>query len=380
MVVDMARPTLSKIAPGIFQRGEVYWLRYSANGVQVRVSLQTSDRKLAYERAEELRGRAVVCAKTGKAIGEKSELERQVAKYTTEKLRAGKYVQTSADNATRAITYFAEMQGITDPAKITSPILADFYTKLQEITSEATAQTYVTRVATFATWAGMRVTTPEFSSDAPSREITIASDRVPELLGLATGEMKFILLAGFRAGLRRGEITMARPQWFDLARNRIHIPSKDPLTGFIPKSGRARTIPLVSEFREFINAEYPDWTTRKFCLRPEKSMGKWKYRFDFRQMFESFAKKNCEELTPHVMRHSYASHLANAGIGIAQLASWTGDRIATLEKHYLHLESDAEKAEAAFYVEPKAPSWMQDVIDSDVNEPVKPRTRDMCDY
>jgi hypothetical protein len=48
------------------------------------------------------------------------------------------------------------------------------------------------------------------------------------------------------------------------------------------------------------------------------------------------------------MRHSFISHLANGGVGVAQIAAWSGDKIATLEKHYLHLRADAEKAEEAF--------------------------------
>jgi integrase len=83
-------------------------------------------------------------------------------------------------------------------------------------------------------------------------------------------------------------------------------------------------------------------------LRPEVEQGKWRYRFDFRKMFEAFARAHCPKLTAHVMRHSFASHLANGGIGIAQLSAWTGDKIATLEKHYLHPKAEAEKAEAAF--------------------------------
>jgi integrase len=239
--------------------------------------------------------------------------------------------------------------GITAPEEITTARLEAYYKKTRKDQSEATAQTYVTRVATFARAQGLRITAPKFTAEKPSREITIAAVRVGELLEKATDpELKFILMAGFRAGLRRAEISMARPAWFDLENGLIRIPAKDPVSGFVPKSKRARTIPLVSEFAHFIRENFPDWKTRAWCIRPEKEMGAWIYRFDFRKMFAAFARKNCPELTPHVMRHSYASHLANGGVGIAQLASWVGDRIATLEKHYLHLQADAEKAEGAF--------------------------------
>jgi len=351
----VGRPAKSVVAPGIYQRGNAYFLRYSANGEQVRVALGTSDPKEAIQRAEELRGRAVKTKKTGRTVGGKTDLDRQIEKYTAEKLKSRDFTLGSAKAAAQAIKHFVASQAslkkpvvLTSPGQITSPMLASYYSTTREKQSEATAQTYSTRVATFCRWAGLRITAPKFEAETPSRTTVVSVAHVADLLDAAKGDLKFILLAGFRAGMRRGEISMARPQWFDLESGRIHIPNPDPVTGFRPKSRRARTIPLVPEFRDFIQMEYSDWETRKFCICPEKKIEKWIYRYDYRKTLAAFAKKHCNLLTPHVMRHSYASHLANGGVGIAQLASWTGDRIATLERHYLHLQVDSEKAEAAF--------------------------------
>lgn len=356
------RPPKSDAAPGIYLRREVYFLRYTANGEQVRVTLGTSDRLEAIKRAEELRGRAVVAKKTGRTVGGKTDLDRRIEKYTAEKLKSGDFTPGSAKAAAQAIKHFVAAQAalkrpvvITSPEQITSRMLADYYLATRGKQSEATAQTYATRVSTFVKWAGMRVTTPKFESEAPARQTVIPASRVTTLLELAADlDLKFILLAGFRAGMRRGEIAMARPSWFDLDGGEtdggglIHIPAVDRVTGFSPKSGRARTIPMVPEFVAFVRENFPDWHTRQFCLRPDKTVGTWIYRFDFRKLFQGFSATHCPELTPHVMRHSFASHLANYGVGIAQLAAWTGDRIATLERHYLHLSADAQLAAAAF--------------------------------
>ena len=349
------RPPKSIVAPGIHQRGNTYFLRYSANGEQVRVALGTSDPQEAIKRAEELRGRTVRAKKSGRTVGGKTNLDREVEKYTAEKVKSKDFTAGSAKAAAQAIKHFVAAQAalkkpvlITNSEQITSHMLADYYLATRAKQSEATAQTYSTRVATFCRWAGLRVTAPAFVAETPSRTTVVSVRQVADLLDLAKGDLKFILMAGFRTGMRRGEISMARPQWFDLESGRIHIPNPDPVTGFRPKSRRARTIPLVPNFRDFILKEYPDWETRKFCICPNKKVGKWIYRYDFRARLRTFAKKHCKKLTAHVMRHSFASHLANHGVGIAQLAAWTGDRIATLEKHYLHLQVDADKAEAAF--------------------------------
>ena len=365
------RPPQSEVAPGVFLRGQTFWLRYSLGGEQIRVSLETEDPTEAIRRADERRGRKVTGKNTGRVVGGKTPLDRELEKYKAARLGVvGGFGVKAADTARLAVVHYAKAMGVQHPEGITTEGLVFFYqrcngtwrpvkgdkTKIDESwkRSESTAQTYTARVATFATWYGLRATCPKFG-EAPARNTVIAKAKVSELLEKATGDLKFILMCGFRAGMRKKEISMARPAWFDLASGKIHIPAKDPVTGFTPKSGRARTIPLVGEFRDFIQTEYPDWDKRAFCIRPEKGKEKWVYRFDFRKLFGAFTKLHCPELTPHVMRHSYASHLANGGVGIAQLASWVGDKIATLERHYLHLQADAEKAEAAFdvpFVEP----------------------------
>lgn len=419
------RPANSEVAPGIFRRGETFWLRYSVGGEQIRVSLHTTEPELAIKRANEMRGRPVVSKKTGQIRGGKTELERALDRYIAAGGIKGKLLDLAKKNAKQAVKNFAVVTGINDPAGITTAKLKEYYEKLngtwidpkakkqkgvtpESITpwkkSEATAQTYATRVATFARWAGYHVELPHFPP-APAKDVVISAIKVEELLEIATNatsDLGFILLAGFRAGMRRGEIAWARPSWFVIHTEKpyIRIPCPDPVTKWVPKSKREREIPLTSDFREFILKTYPDWETREFCIRPEKEPGIWIYRFDDRKLFGAFAKAHCSELTHHTMRHSYASHLANGGIGIAQLSAWTGDRIATLEKHYLHLSADAEKAEEAFaaHRNPTARqaqvalaaqvAWMQEMLaaqaaqsgtpmmqsvqDSDVNEALRP--------
>jgi integrase len=371
-VKSVGRPALSESAPGVFKRNgsENFWLRYSTDGVQVRVSLETTDRDEANKRASELRGRKILTKNSGKNVGGKTELDRALDRYIAAGGIKGKLGTAAKKNARQAVNNFRDVMGITDPARITTVGIKEYYQKLNGtwveadpkasnkkalvpvttwMRSEATAQTYSTRVATFTRYCGYKLELPPFP-EAPSRDVVVPAALVDKLLELDGEDVKFVLMAGFRAGMRRAEIVWARPEWFviDTEKPCIRIPRKDPVTAWEPKSKRARQIPLTSDFVDFIRKTYPGWNKRAFCIRPEKAPGKWIYRFDDRKMFERLAAAHCPELTHHTMRHTYASHLANGGVGIAQLAAWTGDRIATLEKHYLHLSADAEKAEEAF--------------------------------
>lgn len=358
----MARPPSNKHAPGVFLRGKTFWLRYSAAGEQVLVSLGTKDYGEAIAKADEIRGRPVENKKTGKTKGGRTLIQVELEKYQKGNVQRGDLTQEFADNIGYAVTNFSEVMGITDPAKITSDSLKAYFTEVKrqktktemeagkKTKSIATAQTYASRVARFARELGFKVSTPKKMGEAPFRDVVIDAETVSDLInGTDDDELKFILQCGFLAGMRRQEISMIRPEWFDFKRKVINIPCPDLVTGWTPKSGRKRTMPLVPEFGEWLKETFPDWKERKFVMKPEKEKGKAKYRYDFRKKFETYARKNCPELTPHVMRHTYASgHANNPAVTIAQLSAWTGDRIRTLEKHYLHMTADAEKAASSF--------------------------------
>ena len=56
---------------------------------------------------------------------------------------------------------------------------------------------------------------------------------------------------------------------------------------------------------------------------------------------------NNRRVTAHVMRHTFASLLVQAGVSIYKVARWLGDGVEVVEDHYGHLapkDSDIEKA------------------------------------
>ena len=365
------REKTSKSAPGVGLRAgsNVYRLSYTVDGTQVRVSLGTTNYAEACKLAEVIRGKPAVDKKTGQVIKGKTKIERELERYWVDRLGTGKKKMNafSLKNAEQSVRDYAAAMGATDPIQVTTETLAEYYQKLSGLwnwkknevpwktKSESTAQTYTRKTATFIRWCGFAVKSPDFE-ETPTRKHVISSSRTDELLTLSAGDLKFVHLCGLRAGMRRGEISWARPEWFrlDLDEPCIQIPSNDRISKWRPKSRRAREIPLVSEFVEFIKSEYPDWHTRKYCIRPTVNPAKKAgiptapYRFDTRKMFSRFSRTHCPELTHHGMRHTYASILANNGVPPLQIAAWVGDKIETLAKHYLHLQTDAKKAEDAF--------------------------------
>ena len=45
-------------------------------------------------------------------------------------------------------------------------------------------------------------------------------------------------------------------------------------------------------------------------------------------------------MTPHIMRHSFASICASKGIDIYRIATWLGDDVRVVQRHYAKLRPD----------------------------------------
>ena len=121
------------------------------------------------------------------------------------------------------------------------------------------------------------------------------------------------------------------------------------LDGLVEADKDNRTIPLTAEFKAFLGGY---GLPAPFMLMPHVPKGAYKYRYDFRKPFEEYVKrwgaahepsKEMAWLTPHVMRHTFASLHAIAGTSIYKIAVWLGDGVEVVQRHYAKLApSDAD--------------------------------------
>ena len=126
-------------------------------------------------------------------------------------------------------------------------------------------------------------------------------------------------------------------------RGALHVRATDT---FRPKDREARTVPLTREFQRFLRRY---GKRSPFMLRPEVGHGDARYRYDFRRPWCAFTKtQGLESVTPHVMRHTFASLLASEGVSIYKIALWLGDDVRVVQKHYAKLLPKDEDIECAF--------------------------------
>jgi integrase len=103
---------------------------------------------------------------------------------------------------------------------------------------------------------------------AVGRKNWVRKEEVTRILDATGGdrELKFALLCGFDAGLRRNEISEARVHWFDLEDGLLHVSNNGD---YVTKDRDNRTIPLTDRFAEFLKGYLDGRDSSQYVLAPE---------------------------------------------------------------------------------------------------------------
>jgi site-specific recombinase XerD len=329
---------------GIYLRGNTFWFTRMENGRRTQVSLRTSDYGEAVVRAMRVIDNPF--------LNDAAPVEQEIEGFLAHKTRQNEYSPASVESKKYALREFANFAVKRQPAQITTVDVERFYRALQERVSESTAQGYITTLRSFFSWLfdvkkirsnpveGVKLA----RVDAKVREFFCEPEQRDKLIANApTDDLRFVLYCGFHAGMRKNEIIEARPKWFNLERRKIEIRATET---FQVKDREARTIPLSPDFHRFLS-KYGLRTP--FMLRPDVGRGKARYRYDFRRPWDNYMKaQGCEWVSPHVMRHTFASLLACEGVSIFKIADWMGDDVRVVQKHYAKLLPNDKDFEAAF--------------------------------
>jgi len=173
----------------------------------------------------------------------------------------------------------------------------------------------------------------------PEREVIMADDK-------ANKQVRLILHLGFYAGLRHSEMLALNPAWIwispDQTRGSISVqqtPIKfdDGKAGvWKPKDREVRTIPMHPKLLDFIKGY---GLKSPFLLAPETEYwpgeSKNSKRYDAKKALAGVAKRvKVKKLNYHILRHSFATHLAMKGVPLAEIAGLLGDSLKVTEDHY----------------------------------------------
>ncbi|MCB9519241.1 MAG: tyrosine-type recombinase/integrase [Myxococcales bacterium] len=156
--------------------------------------------------------------------------------------------------------------------------------------------------------------------------------------------VKAMVLLGGEAGLRAGEARALRWRSVELARGDLHVDASE-WNGIItePKSKRYRTLPISDELAECLRElarRYPS-KPRDFVL----------VRDDGRSISARWMAARMTKVLGtaglhgrgrfHILRHTFCSHLAAAGVPIREIQELAGHSRVEHTERYMHLAPDA---------------------------------------
>lgn len=424
--VTKAGTLRSGLVPGLFRpAGRKTWMgEWTEDGKQCRRSMGTADEAEAAAILVRLRSKALEAKAAAKSEGSAvkrglagapapkalmTEAEAFIAAKRKLEGKRGGFTKASGENmhyALKKFCFFVEHEGEPSPeqprgkrqtrdrakpSEVTKPPLGraartsditdfsleSFYYWILETEGlpESTAETYVTRVRTFGLDHGLKLDRPAIARGSTRRDVIFTVAQVQALLENIDAHQKdperawalrFIIFCGCMCGMRRGEIAMCRPSWFNLpdgAPGTLRIPREIDYGRRVwrTKAKKDRTVEMAGQFREFLAVTRERWKDRSYMLSPE-SQGQ-RYRYDFRvplyKYFESQGYRTSLSKEPkdptanvpiyniHAMRHTYVTALARDGVNASQLSTAAGMTQRTAER-YSHAGVDADTVTRIF--------------------------------
>lgn len=324
---------MKRLRRGLYLRGRTWWLYWRHEGHTHRVSLDTADEIEAAQRADAILMNPVLV--------EAGEIKREVEAWLAARAAAGRFSAQTVAERRRVLRKMLRDLSLTAVRQLSTPLLQAWYDRRLAERAPSTADSQLAIAQAFCEWLCGEKKLRENPARAvvrrrhgvQRRELFADRETVARLIDRAPSEaLRFILLAGFEAGLRRREIGEVRWEWFDAEATRITVaPASD-------KNRRGRTIPLTPRFSAWVKTHRPAEASG-YVLAPEKEApGKWRYRYDFRRPFADYMlAQGVPWISPHVMRHTFGSLRASAGRSIYKIAVWLGDSVKTTERHYAKL-------------------------------------------
>ena len=366
----------------IFRKGRTYYLRWMVDGVTLKRSLHTGDRREAEAEAERIlaayraKDRAEVLANvTARLDGAKAELARIEAANPALSIPAAwsAYEKSGLrpDSGARTLSdYEGYYSGLAEWLKGNRPdyselrevTQADAETYAAELKAKRSAGTYNKRIVFFrCMWRVLleceaakltcnpweKIQKREVVSHS-RRELTV--EELARVCSAARGEMRLLFAIGIYTGLRLGDCALLEWGSVDLVRRRITvIPRKTARHAH----GRQTLIPIHATLAAML-AETPEGDRRGYVLpatadayRREPSILTNRVQRVFRdcgiktQIEQGEGRKALTDVGFHSLRHTFVSLSANAGAPLAIVQAIVGHSNPMMTAHYFHAQTDA---------------------------------------
>ena len=158
---------------------------------------------------------------------------------------------------------------------------------------------------------------------------------IKEILGIFNPAWRLVVLLGCRAGLRRGEIANLKWADVDFKNNQLYIAPN--------KTEKHRFIPIADDLRKVLEKAKQGRKKEIYVI----NVGDTSHRDDPNYLSAYYRKATADlpfNCFLHKLRHTFASHLVQAGIDLYRVKNLMGHTSITMTEIYAHLAPTDLKA------------------------------------
>lgn len=166
-------------------------------------------------------------------------------------------------------------------------------------------------------------------------------EEADRLIVAAPRKWKPMIALALRTGLRLGELMALRWQDVDLVAGRLMV-RQNVVKGIVgtPKSGKPREVPLSDEALAALHGHRHDRGPLVFCDHEGRMLRVPKTRY---AMEKACKLAGLRPVGWHVLRHSFASHLAMRGAPLKVIQELLGHATIQMTMRYAHLSPDVAR-------------------------------------
>ena len=166
-------------------------------------------------------------------------------------------------------------------------------------------------------------------------------DEADRLVNAAEGQLRTMLMVALKTGMRHGELLALRWQDVDLVAGRITV-RRNVVRGVIgtPKSGRPREIALGNDVRDALKAHRHLRGPLVFCNMDGKMLTDSELK---NPLTHACKRAGLRPVSWHVLRHTFASHLAMRGATLKVIQDLLGHSTIIMTMRYAHLAPEVAR-------------------------------------
>lgn len=162
--------------------------------------------------------------------------------------------------------------------------------------------------------------------------------------GAEPGQWRTLILLALKTGMRTGELIALRWEDVDLRAGRIKVRRSTAL-GVVgpPKSGKTRTVPLASATVAALDAWRRASHDHGLVFRDSEGAMLTKSRLKT-PLWKACDAGKVRRVRMHVLRHTFASHLAMRGVSLRAIQELLGHSTIAMTERYSHLSPEVSRS------------------------------------